>query len=156
MDFSSDDIDVVFGPTDTQVVANITITADRYPEVNETFLISLIIPPDVKEIGVRSGRITNATGVILNDDRKILFHKITFYTYFFLLGYYVSFAENVVDVIEGNSRGVEIVLDHATGINVSVMVTANPLTATGKVHRNNVSLFISYVATICAYVYIKI
>ena len=137
MDFSSDDIDVVFGPTDTQVVVSITITADRYPEVNETFLISVIILPNVKEIGVRSGRITNATGVILNDDRKILFHK--FYTDFFLSGYYVSFAENVVDVIEGNSRGVEIVLDHATGINVSVMVTANPLTATGKVKRNNIN-----------------
>ena len=148
MDFSIDDIVVVFGPTDTQVIANITIISDRYPEVNETFLISLIIPPDVKEIGVRSGRITNATGVILNDDRKILFHKIIFYADFFLSGYYVSFAENVVDVIEGNSRGVEIVLDHATGINVSVMVIANPLTATGKVNRNNINSY-SYYMYIC-------
>ena len=68
MDFSSDDIDVVFGPTDTQVVANITIAADRYPEFNETFLITVIIPPDMKEIGVNYGAIINATGVILNDD----------------------------------------------------------------------------------------
>ena len=35
-------------------------------------------------------------------------------------------------MVEGNSREVEIVIDHATGINVSVMVMANPLTATGE------------------------
>ena len=68
MDFNSDDIDVVFGPRDTQVVTNITITADKYPEMNETFIITMMIPPDMKEIGVNSGTITNATGVILNDD----------------------------------------------------------------------------------------
>ena len=68
MDFSSDDIDVVFGPTDTLVVANITIISDRYPEVNETFLITVIIPLGMKEIGVNNGTIINATGVILNDD----------------------------------------------------------------------------------------
>ena len=73
MDFNSDDIDVVFGPRDTQVVTNITITADKYPEMNETFIITMIIPPDMKEIGVNSGTITNATGVILNDDSKIVF-----------------------------------------------------------------------------------
>ena len=78
MDFNSDDIDVVFGPRDTEVVTNITITADRYPEINETFVITMIIPPDMKEIGVSSGRITNATGVILNDDSKIEFYRITF------------------------------------------------------------------------------
>ena len=79
MDFSSDDIDVVFGPTDTQVVANITITADGYPEVNETFFIGVIIPPDMREIGVSSERIANATGIILNDDSKIGFHRMIFY-----------------------------------------------------------------------------
>ena len=68
MDFNNDDVDVVFGPGDTQVVTNITITADRYPEINERFIITMIIPPDMKEIGVNSGAITNATGVILNDD----------------------------------------------------------------------------------------
>ena len=70
MDFNSDDIDVVFGPSDIQVITNITITADRFPETNETFIITMIIPPDMNEIGVNSGTITNATGVILNDDSK--------------------------------------------------------------------------------------
>ena len=40
-----------------------------------------------------------------------------------------------MEVVEGNSREVEIVLDHATGINVSVMVMANPLTATGELNN---------------------
>ena len=34
---------------------------------------------------------------------------------------------------EGSSREVEIVLNHTTGINVSVIVIASPLTATGIV-----------------------
>ena len=51
------------------------------------------------------------------------------------LGYYVSFAKSVVSVIEGNSREVEIMLDHATGTHFTVMVMANPLTATGEVDR---------------------
>ena len=38
-------------------------------------------------------------------------------------------------MVEGNSRDVEVVLDHATGINVSVMVMANPLTATGELNN---------------------
>ena len=71
MDFNSDDIDVVFGPRDTQVVSNITITADGYPEINETFIITMTIPADMRAIGVNNGAITNATGVILNDDSKI-------------------------------------------------------------------------------------
>ena len=71
MDFNSDDIDVVFGPSDTEVITNIPITADRFPETNETFVITMIIPPEMNEIGVNSGTITNATGVILNDDSKI-------------------------------------------------------------------------------------
>ena len=71
MDYNSSDIDVVFGPRDTQVVTNITTTADKYPENNETFVITMIIPADMKEIGVNSGSITNATGIIVNDDSKI-------------------------------------------------------------------------------------
>ena len=71
MDFNSDDIDVVFSPSDTEVITNITITADRFPETNETFIITVIIPSDTNEIGVNSGTVTNATGVILNDDSKI-------------------------------------------------------------------------------------
>ena len=71
MDFNSDDIDVVFSPSDTEVITNITITADRFPETNETFIITMIVPPGMKEIGVNSGTITNATGDILNDDSKI-------------------------------------------------------------------------------------
>ena len=38
-------------------------------------------------------------------------------------------------MVEGNSREVEILLDHATGINISFMVITNPLTATGE--QNN-------------------
>ena len=134
MDFNSDDIDVVFGPRDTQVVTNITITTDRYPEINETFIITMIIPSDMKEIGVNSGAITNATGVILNDDSKMEFCKNTFLVSS-QLGYYVSFANSFMEVTEGDSREVEIMLDHATGINVSVMIMANQLTATGKLNN---------------------
>jgi len=69
-DFESDEIDVVFGPHDTQVAADIKIVADSYPEFNETFNISLIIPPDMKQIGVMEGDMTAATGIILNDDSR--------------------------------------------------------------------------------------
>ena len=40
-----------------------------------------------------------------------------------------------MSVIEGNSREVEIMLDHATGTYFTVIVMANPLTATGKIDR---------------------
>ena len=43
-----------------------------------------------------------------------------------------------MEVVEGNSREVEIVLDHATGINVSFMVMANALTATGELKQISV------------------
>ena len=40
-----------------------------------------------------------------------------------------------MSVIEGNSREVEIMLDHATGTYFTVVVMANPLTASGKIDR---------------------
>ena len=70
-DFKRDDIDVVFGPNDTQVFVNITIFDDSYPEFNETFNISVIIPPAMRQIGVMEGDIITTTGFILNDDSKL-------------------------------------------------------------------------------------
>ena len=40
-----------------------------------------------------------------------------------------------MSVIEGNSREVEIMLNHATGTYFTVIVMTNPLTATGKVDK---------------------
>ena len=40
-----------------------------------------------------------------------------------------------MSVIEGNSREVEIMLDHATETHFTVMVMTNPLTATGKADK---------------------
>ena len=51
-----------------------------------------------------------------------------------------------MEVVEGNSRDVEIVLDHATGINISVMVITNPLTATGELKQ--ISLYKILVYTV--------
>ena len=62
---------MVFGPNDTQVFVNITIVDDSYPEFNETFNISVIIPPAMRQIGVMEGDIITTTGFILNDDSKL-------------------------------------------------------------------------------------
>lgn len=67
----SDDIDIVFGPKDTQVVTNISIKNDTHPEMNETFIITMIITPDMKAIGVKNGPYTNSTCTIINDDCKL-------------------------------------------------------------------------------------
>jgi len=70
IDFDSGDIEVFFGPNSTLASVNITIFDDIYPESNETFDILVIIPPAMKEIGVKNGYISRAIGVILNDDSK--------------------------------------------------------------------------------------
>ncbi|XP_065911233.1 adhesion G-protein coupled receptor V1-like [Dysidea avara] len=113
VDFRDDDIDVTFGPRDTQVVVNISIAADEYPEQNETFAISLFIPTMSREIGVGDGRITNAVGHILNDDSL-----------------YVSIHSPLLNVDEGNTATIQVTLDHAAGRNISVGIIAQPLTAT--------------------------
>jgi len=71
MDFKGDDIDLMFGPNDTQVFVNITIVDDAYPEFNETFKILVIIPPAMRQIGVMEGDTITAIGFILNDDSKL-------------------------------------------------------------------------------------
>jgi len=71
-DFDDDDIEVLFGPNSTLVSVNVTIFDDIYPEFNEIFDISIIIPPAMKEIGVKNGNISRAIGVILNDDSKLI------------------------------------------------------------------------------------
>ena len=62
---------MVFGPNDTQVFVNIIIFDDSYPEFNETFNISVIIPSAMRQIGVMEGDIITTTGFILNDDSKL-------------------------------------------------------------------------------------
>ena len=79
MDFKNDDIAMIFGPNDSLVESNITIVADIYPEFNETFSIRILIPLFMEEIGVKSGNITKATGVIWNDDSKCCYVFISYY-----------------------------------------------------------------------------
>jgi len=62
---------VTFGPNDTQVFINITIAVDSYPEFIETFNISVIILPAMRQIGVMKGDTVAATGFIINDDSKL-------------------------------------------------------------------------------------
>ena len=54
------------------VKAYIAILSDIYPEFNETFSIRVLIPLEMKEIGVKHGDIINATGIIWNDDSNVM------------------------------------------------------------------------------------
>ena len=79
----SDDIEVLFCPSCSQVSVNIKLLADIYPEANETFDVTIIIPPAMKEIGVKNGNISKANGIIINDDSKV-YHISTCFTYYVL------------------------------------------------------------------------
>jgi len=63
-------IPVTFKPNITEVVVNITIVEDMELELNEEFIIELVIPDSVQNIGVNTGSITGATVEIIDDDSE--------------------------------------------------------------------------------------
>ena len=70
-DFSASSvIPVQFGPNVTEVALNITIVNDEELEHTEEFNIQLVIPDDVRNIGVNAGSFTSAVVKIVDDDSK--------------------------------------------------------------------------------------
>ena len=63
-------IPVTFNPNITEVVVNITIVDDMELELNEEFIIELVIPDSVQNIGVNTGSIASATVEIIDDDSE--------------------------------------------------------------------------------------
>ena len=49
-----------------------------------------------------------------------------FYILCFIIGLYVSFSQSSVTVDEGNTTVIQVVLDHAAGLNFSVNIGVNP------------------------------
>jgi len=131
MDFKNDEIVIIFGPNDTQIETNITIVADIYPEFAETFAIAVLIPLEMEVIGVMSGNITTATGVILNDDSNLVMHVFTIYLDYLLSGLYASFENSVYNVAEGKAVVIQVNLDHPSGNDIVIMIDVNASSATG-------------------------
>ena len=131
MDFKNDEIVIIFGPNDTQIETNITIVADIYPEFAETFGIAVLIPFEMEVIGVMSGNITTATGVIRNDDSNLVTHVFTTYLDYLLSGLYVSFENSLYNVAEGKTVVIQFNLDHPSGNDIVIMIDVNASSATG-------------------------
>ena len=131
MDFKNDEIVIIFGPNDTQIETNITIVADIYPEFAETFGIAVLIPFEMEVIGVTSGNITTATGVIWNDDSNLVMHVFTTYSDYLLSGLYASFEKSLYNVAEGKTVVIQVNLDHPSGNDIVIMIDVNASSATG-------------------------
>ena len=63
-------IPVTFEANIIEVVVNITIVDDMELELTEEFIIELVIPDSVQNIGVNTGSITSATVEIIDDDSE--------------------------------------------------------------------------------------
>jgi len=63
---------VMFGAMDVQADITLSIINDNILELEEHFVLDLIISNASKMIGVGEGTVISATGKILNDDSKCL------------------------------------------------------------------------------------
>ena len=69
-DYTGGDYPVIFPAGSTKANFSIPITDDDIFELDETFLLTLVIPPAAQAIGVMRGDPFMATVTIINDERE--------------------------------------------------------------------------------------